>query len=144
MSRIALEDVDWANGEMVIHGKGGREDRLPIPHDVGQAMVAYLQDGRPQRPSRKLFLQTRAPYRDLTAGTVAQIVRFAGTRGGLGPVGAHRLRHTAATLMLHRGVPLPEIAQVLRHRSVQTTAIYAKVDRDALRPLARAWPGGAW
>jgi site-specific recombinase XerD len=141
VARIRLEDVDWSSGEVVIHGKQNQDGLLPLPHDVGEALVAYVRDGRPRRNSRMVFIQARAPYRDLTAGAVKQIVRSAGVRSGVGPIGAHRLRHTAATQMLRRGVPLTQIAQVLRHRSVQTTAVYAKVDREGLRPLARVWPG---
>jgi site-specific recombinase XerD len=112
-----------------------------LPVDVGQAMVAYLQR-RPRSQSRAVFLLAIAPYSPVSRHTVTCIVRHACVRAGLPVVGAHRLRHTAATEMLRAGGSLPEIAQVLRHRKLETTAIYAKVDRRALRELARPWPEG--
>lgn len=141
VAALRLDDIHWKQGELSIRGKGRQEDRLPLPHDVGQPLATYLQRGRPRKKSRMLLLQARAPYRDLSPSAVKQIVRAAGARTGIGPVGAHRLRHTAATQMLRHGASLSEIAQVLRHRSVETTAIYAKVDRNALRTLACPWPG---
>src|SRR5205807_10603229 len=110
--------------------------------DVGLAVVGYLQAARPSSDCRKVFLRTRAPHRALTSTGVSQIVMSAARKAGLPPLGAHRLRHTAATEMLRSGAPLLEIGQVLRHRSLRTTAIYAKVDRTALRTLALPWPGG--
>ena len=107
-------------------------------------MVApALRVGRPASPSPRIFSQACAPVRELRPKTVGQIVRRAAGRAGLPPIAAHRLRHTAATTMLRKGASLAEIAHLLRHRSVDTTAIYAKVDRLALRALARRWPGGA-
>jgi site-specific recombinase XerD len=138
---LELGDVRWAQGEIAIGGKGS-EAILPLPEEVGEALVAYLKAGRPTSTSRKIFLQVKAPYREVTAGTVKAVVRSAARRAGLPPVSSHQLRHTAATSMLRRGVSLPDIAQVLRHQSLVTTAIYAKVDDQALRPLARPWPGG--
>jgi len=140
-ARLRLDDISWDRGELTIRGKGSREDYLPLPCDVGEAMASYLKRSRPQSTSRRLFLQARAPFRDLTRGTVTAIVTTACYRVGISPGGAHRLRHTAAVQMLRCGASLPEIAQVLRHQSLSTTAIYAKVDRDALRELALPWPG---
>jgi integrase/recombinase XerD len=141
---LNLEDIDWRAGELVVRGKGNRIERLPLPADVGQALAAYLRYGRPATArGRTVFVRTRAPHRPLSSGGVTQAVRAAASRAGLGRVSAHRLRHTVATLMVRSGVPLPEIAQVLRHRRLITTAIYAKVDRERLRLLARPWPGGA-
>lgn len=137
---LRLEDVDWRAGEILVHGKGGRSDRLPLPRDVGEALASYVRHGRPRRDSRRVFLMTRAPYRDLTPGGLTSLVREAGARSGVAGLSPHRLRHTAATQMLRRGVSLPEIAQVLRHRDLQSTAIYARVDEGSLRPLARSWP----
>ncbi len=142
VAALRLGDVDWDRGEIVVHGKGNREDSLPLPHDVGEAMASFLKRRHSRRSSRRIFLQVRAPFRDMTRQTVGSIVRQAGQRCGIPSIGSHRLRHTAATQMLRRGASLPEIAQVLRHRHPDTTAIYAKVDRDALRPLCRPWPGG--
>lgn len=138
---LELDDIDWARGRCVIHGKGGREDLLPLPKDVGQAIASYLQRGRPKSESRRVFLPVRAPYRDLTPGAITGVVHQACKRTGVPHVSPHQLRHTAATEMLRRGASLPEIAQVLRHRHLCSTVIYAKVDERALRPLGRPWPG---
>jgi site-specific recombinase XerD len=141
VAALKLEDVDWRAGELRIAGKGRRSERLPLPADVGEAIVAYLQDGRPATAlDRSLIVLVRAPHRGLTGGGITQIVFAAAARAGLGPIHSHRLRHTAATQMLRAGASLEEVGQVLRHRQVLTTAIYAKVDRDALRQLARPWP----
>jgi site-specific recombinase XerD len=139
---LELADVDWRGGEIVVRGKGNRCERLPLPVDVGQAIVAYLQHGRPASECRRVFLRIRAPRRALTSGGVTSIVLGAARKAGLPPVAAHCLRHTAATEMLRAGAPLREIGQVLRHRSLLSTAIYAKVDHRALRQLARPWPTG--
>ena len=141
-ARLALGDVDWRAGEIVVHGKGGRLDRLPLPGDVGEAIVAYLQRGRPSTGHRELFLRALAPIGPLAGGGVSWIVRRACRRAGTEEVGAHRLRHTAACEMVAAGVPLPEIGEVLRHRSLASTALYARVDLDALRSVAVPWPGG--
>lgn len=143
VAALELDDVYWTQGELVVRGKRLREDRLPLPCDVGEALVAYLRRVRPQTGSRSLFLTSRAPLQGLSASAVRHIVRRAWMRAGLPPTGSHRLRHTVATEMLRKGASLSEIAQVLRHRYVDTTAIYAKVDRCALRELAQPWPGGA-
>lgn len=141
VAALKLEDVDWRGGELVIAGKGRRAERLPLPADIGEAIVDYLQSGRPATAlDRSLFVRVRAPHHGLTTGGVTQIVVAAARRAGLGQIHAHRLRHTAATAMLRAGASLEEVGQVLRHRQVLTTAIYAKVDRDALRQLARPWP----
>jgi integrase len=141
---LELDDVDWRAAEIVIRGKGNWQERLPLPADVGQAVAAYLRRDRPaSAEGRHVFVRVRAPHRRLTAGGVTQVVVAAGRRAGLGTLSAHRLRHTAATGMLRAATPLAEIGQVLRHRRQLTTAIYAKVDRKALRTLARPWPGGA-
>lgn len=140
---LRLDDVDWRAGEIVVHGKGRREDRLPLPADVGEAIAGYLQRGRPESRRRELFLRARAPIGALGRGGVSAIVRRACTRAGMPGIGAHRLRHTVACEMVSVGVPLPEIGQVLRHRSLQSTANYARVDLDRLRLLAKPWPEGA-
>lgn len=141
VAALRLDDIDWRAGEIVVRGKGRTEERLPLPSDVGTAIAAYLRRGRPKRTEREVFLRTCAPLRGLTAQGVSERVRAASERAGLGSFGAHRLRHTAGTEMLRAGASLVEVAQVLRHRSVTTTAIYAKVDHLALRELARPWPG---
>jgi len=139
---LTLDDLDWRAGELVVHGKGARQSRLPLPHDVGKQLAAYLQRSRPSAFTRKVFLRSRAPYRGLGPGGVIHAVRRSLRREGITGVGAHVLRHTAATQMLRKGASLSEIAQVLRHRHVDTTAIYAKVDHAALRTLAQPWPEG--
>jgi integrase/recombinase XerD len=140
VARLQLDDLDWRRGEVVIRGKGRRDERLPLPTDVGEAIVAYLRNDRPSVTERSLFMNVRVPYASLTAQAVKDVVRSAAGRAGLSGVSAHRLRHTAAADMLHAQAPLAEIGQVLRHRSAATTAIYAKVDRGRLRELAAAWP----
>jgi site-specific recombinase XerD len=143
VAKLQLDDIDWRTGEIVIaHSKGDCTERLPLPADVGEAIAAYLHHGRPaSTQGRTVFARIRAPHHALTSGAVTQIVRHAGERCGFERIHAHRLRHTAATLMLRGGASLPEIGQLLRHRNAITTSIYAKVDRDALRSIARAWPG---
>jgi integrase/recombinase XerD len=140
VAALELGDIDWRAGELVIRGKGRREERLPLPADVGAAVAGYLLGGRPGGRCRSVFLSVRAPYRGVSAQAVKAIVRGACLRAGVAPVGAHRLRHTAATQMLRAGSPLAEVGQVLRHRAASTTAIYAKVDHAALGELARPWP----
>lgn len=137
---LCLGDIDWRAGELTVSGKGGRRDRLPVPVDVGEAIADYCQRARPSTSSRTVFVHCRAPYGPLCPSAVGHIVVRAGQRSGMGPVGAHRLRHTAATAMRRAGAPLAEIGQVLRHRFVVTTAIYAKDDLDALAQIARPWP----
>ncbi|MDT5116282.1 MAG: integrase/recombinase XerD [Mycobacterium sp.] len=140
---LRLDDIDWRSGELAVAGKGRRFDRLPLPGDVGQAIVDYLQRGRPPDAlDRRLFIRIRAPHRGIGAGGVTQAVAAVAERAGLGTVYAHRLRHTAATSMLAAGASLAEIGLVLRHRGPLTTSIYAKVDTTALAALARPWPSG--
>ena len=141
LARLTLDDIDWRAGELVVHGKGGREDRLPLPADVGAAIAAYLRRGRPASDRRELFLCARAPYEPIASGTVASTVRRACRRAGIAEIGSHRLRHTLACEMVAADVPLVRIGQVLRHRSLQSTAIYARVDIEQLRRLAAPWPG---
>ena len=144
VAALTLDAIDWRAGELVVSGKGKRSERLPLPPDVGEAIVAYLRAGRPASAlDRAVFIRVRAPHLGLSPNGVSRIVADAALRAGLGLVHAHRLRHTAATEMLRAGGSLAEIGQVLRHRRTQTTAIYAKVDERALRALARPWPGGA-
>jgi integrase/recombinase XerD len=141
---LTLDAIDWRAGELVVAGKGNRAERLPLPPDVGEALVAYLRRGRPASAiGRAVFIRAKAPHRALSSGGVSRIVGDAALRAGLGLVHAHRLRHTAATEMLRAGGSLAGIGQVLRHRRAQTTALYAKVDERALRAIVRPWPGGA-
>lgn len=139
---LELDDVDWRAGEVVIRGKGHSRDRLPLPADVGEAVAGYLRHARPPSASRRLFLSARAPLAPLSASAIRSVVRDACRRAGLPRIGAHRLRHMTGTQMLRAGASLAEVGQVLRQRSALVTANYARVDRNALRALARPWPGG--
>jgi integrase/recombinase XerD len=143
VARLGLDDLDWRAGELVVRGKGSRLDRLPMPVEVGEAIAAYLQRGRPRGERREVFLRARAPLGPIATGTVGSTVRRACRRAGIAEVGPHRLRHTLACEMVRAEVPLVEIADVLRHKSLQSSAIYARVDLDTLRRLAAPWPGGA-
>jgi integrase/recombinase XerD len=143
VARLCLDDIDWRTGELVAHGKGGRDERLPLPCDVGAAVAGYLRRGRPRADTRAVFLRAIAPAVGLTPTGITWVVYAACDRAAVPRVGAHRLRHTAATEMLRAGASLIEVGQVLRHAVVGTTAIYAKVDFAALRPLAPSWPGSA-
>jgi integrase/recombinase XerD len=141
VAALSLGDVDWQAGEITLRGKG-RSERLPLPVDVGQATVAYLRDGRPANTmSTALFVCLLAPYGAMSRTAVSGVVARASGRAGLGSIYGHRLRHTAASEMLMAGADLREIGQVLGHRSVDSTAIYAKCDRRSLREIARPWPG---
>ena len=145
VAALTLDDLDWEAGQITVRGKGSRRDRLPIPRDVGEALVAYLRDGRPRCTTRRVFLTSRAPVRELACqGTVGCIVSRCLARAGISSArkGAHLLRHSLAVRMLRRGASLAEIGEILRHRRLDTTAIYAKVDLTALRTLAQMWPGG--
>lgn len=143
VARLLLDDVDWRCGEIAVRGKGRREDRLPLPADVGEALVAYLSSARPGTQSRHLFLTCKAPRGPIRADLVGDVVERACLRAGLPRAGPHRLRHALAADMLRHGAGLTAIGQVLRHRDLATTALYAKVDFTALRAVAHPWPGGA-
>lgn len=145
--RLTLDDVDWDCAQLRVRGKGGRESLLPLTADVGEAIAAYLERGRPASPDRHLFLRSLAPIRGLMEGSdgIGTIVRHALNRAKVEAPhrGSHQFRHALAVRMLQLGASFPEIGQVLRHRSPQSTSLYARVDVSALRKLAMAWPGGA-
>jgi site-specific recombinase XerD len=143
--RMTIDDLDWEAGELIVHSKGGRQDRLPIPNDVGRALVEYLRRDRPCCSSRRMFICTMAPNRGFAGpGAISAIVRYAIARAGLKTPtkGAHMLRHSLATGLLCRGASLEEIGNLLRHRNPNTTVLYAKVDLGSLREAAQPWPGG--
>lgn len=140
---LVLEDIDWRGGTLLVRGKGGRRDRLPLPDEVGEALAEYLRT-RPAAPScRAVFLTVRGPRQAISRQGLAERVRRCCATAGLDPAGPHRLRHTLAGELLAAGASLGEVAQVLRHRDLQVTAIYAKVDQVALAQLARPWPAAA-
>lgn len=142
---LTLDDVDWRSGEIHVRGKGLIHDRMPLPPDVGEAIASYLRTGRPRCRSRQLFICGKAPRHGLAGpSTLTTIVRRALARANLHPPskGAHLLRHSLATSMLRSGATLGEIGEVLRHRTTNTTEIYAKVDFNGLRSLAQSWPIG--
>jgi integrase len=143
---LQLEDIDWDNGQITVRSKKGRGwERLPLPTDVGKAISHYLRLDRPRCSCRNVFVRMVAPYRRISSSSViSNLTRNALQRAGVesGRKGAHLFRHSLATAMLRQGASLDEIGQVLRHKDADTTAIYAKVDLDALRRLAATWPGG--
>jgi len=142
---LCLEDINWGSGEVLIRGKSAREDRLPLPSDVGRALTSYLQKDRPSCSCRRVFIRMKAPHVGFsTSVAVCDIVRRALLRAHLEPErkGAHLLRHSLATQMLRGGASLTQIGQILRHQLPQTTEIYAKVDLAALQAVAQPWPGG--
>jgi integrase/recombinase XerD len=141
VASLSLDDLGWRAGELTVHGKGGREDRLPLPCDVGAALAAWLRS-RPRVNTRAVFLRAIAPVGAITSAGVTWAVYNACDRSGVPRAGAHRLRHSLATQMLAAGSSLTEVGQVLRHARVATTAIYAKVDHRALDALVVPWPGG--
>jgi len=142
VAALELEDVDWRRGEILVRGKGNRQERLPLPPDVGEALSEYLFCRASDVQCRRLFVSLIAPIGPLTRFGVKDVVSHACERAKLPRIGPHRLRHTAASQMLRSGAPLMEIAQVLRHRSLVTTAVYAKIDLASLRTVAQPWPGG--
>ena len=140
-----LDDIHWEIGELLVRGKSSREERLPLPHDVGEALAAYLRHGRPRCSSRRVFIRMDAPRQGFSgSAAVCEIVRRALSRADINPglKGAHLLRHTLATTMLRGGASFTEIGEILRHQHPSTTEIYAKVDLSALRSIAQPWPGG--
>lgn len=143
VASLEVDDVDWRAGELVVTGKGNRRERLPLPHDVGQAIADYCRRGRRRGDCRRLFLRANAPYTGLSSSGISEVVARACRRAGLARMGAHPLRHATATAMRRAGAPLFEIGQALRHRHAATTAHYARDDQHALAVVARAWPGGA-
>jgi site-specific recombinase XerD len=143
VARLELADVDWRAGELVVRGKARRQDRLPLPAEVGEAVAAYLARARTPAGDRRLFLTCKAPRGPIRADLVGDVVERACLRAGLPRVGPHRLRHALAAELLRQGAGLTAISQVLRHQDLATTALYAKVDLNTLRHVAQPWPGTA-
>lgn len=141
VARLELRDLDWRSGELVVRGKARRHDRLPLPVEVGEALVAYLTSRCNTGRARHLFLTCRAPRGPIRADLVGDVVERACKRAGVPVVGPHRLRHALAGELLRQGAGLGAISQVLRHQDLATTALYAKVDLTALRRVAQPWPG---
>jgi site-specific recombinase XerD len=142
---MTLDDIDWEVGQLIVCGKSHRQERLPLPQDVGEALVRYLCDGRPPCSSRRVFIRIKAPHKGFSSSVaICNIVRRALIRAKLDPAfkGSHLLRHSLATQMLRAGASLAEIGEILRHQRLDTTQIYAKVDLVTLRALAQPWPGG--
>lgn len=140
VARLELADVDWRAGEIVVRGKGRREDRLPLPADVGEAVVEHLHHRRARAGCRHVFVTVKAPHGPIRAELLNDVTKQACRRAGLRRVGPHRLRHALAAELLRRGAGLTAIGQVLRHQDLATTALYAKVDLDTLRRVAQPWP----
>jgi site-specific recombinase XerD len=142
VAKLKFADIDWHNGSITVCGKARRQASLPLPQEVGDAMLRYLQRGRPSLPVPEVFTTVVAPLRPLTRAAVTHIVRSALRRTGIpSPInGAHVLRHSAATTLLRQGVSLAGVGAVLRHRSPSTTAHYAKVDVGLLAEIAQPWP----
>jgi integrase/recombinase XerD len=143
VAALSIDDIDWRAGAVVVTGKGNRREQMPLPHEVGEAIASYCRQGRRRGDCRDLFLRVNAPHTGLSTSGISEVVARACTRAGLPRLGAHRLRHAAATEMRRAGAPLFEIGQALRHRHVATTAHYAKDDYDALTMVARPWSGGS-
>jgi site-specific recombinase XerD len=140
---LELDDIDWETACIHVCGKGRQERPLPLPHDVGEAIAAYLRNGRPASSCRHVFLRTRAPWRAVAkSSSISAIVGRALKRSQVKSAtqGAHQFRHSLATDMLRRGASLTEIGQVMRHRDPNTTRLYAKVDLGTLREVALPWP----
>jgi site-specific recombinase XerD len=143
---LNLEDIDWEKARITIRSKGGRWAQLPLPADVGEALALYLRHGRPSCSCRRVFIRDRAPRIGFANSiAISTLVMRALERAGVDSArkGAHLFRHSLARDMIRQGASLDEIGELLRHQSPNTTAIYAKVDLPALRPLALPWPGGA-
>jgi len=146
VAALGLDDIDWQSGSILVHGKGRRQAMMPLRHDVGEAIVAYIRSGRPASACRRLFLRMLAPHVGFASGcAITMIAKEALARAGINGYahhGAHLFRHSLATDLLRSGASFAEIGQLLRHRSIDSTRIYAKLDIEKLRELSLSWPGG--
>jgi integrase/recombinase XerD len=143
IARLRLQDVDWRGGEVLIRGKGGRVDRMPLPRDVGAALADYLRHGRRRSQLQEVLLRTIGPDAAMARQSIVTVPRRVSQRAGIPIIGAHQLRHRAACRVLAGGGSLAEVAELLRHNDVATAAIYAKVDLNALATVVRPWPAGS-
>jgi site-specific recombinase XerD len=144
VARLVLGDIDWRGGIITVTGKGGVRDRLPLPGDVGEAIVRYIADSRPRDLGDAVFFTVWPPIKPITPAVVTILVRAAASRCGMEPFGPHRLRHTLGSEMLRAGVGLEAVGQVLRHKDISSTSIYAKIDTTKLRLLALPWPSAGF
>lgn len=142
VASMTLEGMDWQAGEFAFTGKGNRQEKFPLLFDVGQAIADYCQYARPKNTCRALFLNGRAPFQAISAGSISHVVLRASKRAGIAPARAHQLRHSAASTMRRANIPIFQISLVLRHQHTSTTAVYAKEGAHALTGIARSWPGG--
>jgi site-specific recombinase XerD len=141
VARLELDDIDWRRGELTVRGKARRQDRLPLPREVGEALSAYLVQRGELAGSRRVFFTCRAPRQPIRPDLVNDVVERACLAAGVPRFGPHRMRHALAGELLRKGAGLRAIGQVLRHQDLATTALYAKVDLDTLRSIALPWPG---
>jgi integrase len=143
IANLSIDDIDWREGTVTLKGtKSRRQDILPLPMATGQALADYLQHERPATPSRAIFVRRR-DSRDvpITTAAVQKVIQRACRRAGLPDSGSHVMRHTLACRLVENGSSLKEVADVLRHRSLETTRIYAKLDTPNLAGVALPWPG---
>ena len=140
VARLELDDLDWRHGVLTVHGKGHREDLMPLPTEVGQAVSDYLGRRGRLEASRRVFFTNQAPRVPIRPGLVNELVERSCKRAKITPFGPHRMRHALAGELLRQGTGLVAISQVLRHQDLATTAVYAKVDLDSLRQVAQPWP----
>jgi integrase len=143
IANLSIDDIDWRAGTVTLKGtKSRRQDILPLPMTTGQALAEYLQHERPAAPSRALFVRRRdSSDIPITTAAVQKVIHHACQRAGLPGSGSHVLRHTLACRLVENGGSLKEVADVLRHRSLETTRIYAKLDTPSLAEVALPWPG---
>lgn len=140
VARLVLGDIDWRGGTVTVTGKAGARDRLPLPGDVGEAIAGYAAGGRPRGMGEAVFFTVAPPIKPITPTVVSVVVRTAAVRCGVEPFGPHRLRHTLGSEMLRAGAGLEAVGQVLRHKDMSSTSVYAKVDTARLGLLALPWP----
>ena len=142
VAQLKFSDIDWHKSEISVCGKGRRHESLPLPQEVGNAILLYVNKGRPSLHAPEVFTTVLAPFHPITRASVTHIVRAALLRAGIkAPInGAHVLRHSAATTMLREGASLAGVGAVLRHRDPMTTTHYAKVDFGLLSEIAQPWP----